>query len=169
MTPQTVLCQVRQADVECGQLDVSTSSHSSVQCGVALMTFGLQLRKWASCCISEPESAGETERTDWHTVFYLEAHPPSSSIHLSVMGCCLATLHIVLTSSHNSTKVTVAAKSVISMSLNAHRDKDRERQRENVKTESLCFREQRSRDPSGGGSTKSTTKWGIHSLLLNLM
>lgn len=53
-----------------------------------------------------------------------EAHPPSSSIHLSVMGCWLATLHMVFTSSHSSTKVTVAAKSVIKMSLKAHKHTD---------------------------------------------
>lgn len=86
---------------------------------------------WPSCCIFQPKFSSsvkghsrclqdKTGQADWRTVFYLKAHPPSSSIHLSVMGCCLATLHIVLTSSHNSTKVTVAAKSVISMSLNTY-------------------------------------------------
>ena len=58
-------------------------------------------------------------------------HPPSSSIHFNVIGCNLATLHRIFTSSHNCSKVKEAGKSVISMSLNATQNREGHKERQN--------------------------------------
>lgn len=148
---------------------MSTSS-ASVECGVAVVTFWLSRSPGnglsfciLSLAVAWNDTAGKTEHPNRCAVYYLEAHPPSSSIHLSVMGCCSATLHIVLTSSHNSTKVTVAAMSVISMSLNEHIH----RKCQNWVTLSKWSRDQEI--PHGIKKEKltskeSTAKGGIHPL-----
>lgn len=76
------------------------------------------LREWL---VHSSSLQDKTDNAEWCTAFGSEVNPPSSSIHLRVIGWCLSRRHIVFTSSHSSTKVTVEAKSVIKMVLNAHK------------------------------------------------
>lgn len=161
--PQLLTEQLRQSNNNVLWAPVFTVHHVIPVWSVMLQWWlfdwpeALEMSQSEAVCVKRPQHARQGH-TDRGAVFYSKAHLPSSSIHLSVMGCCLATLHIVLTSSHNSPKVKVAGRSVISMSLNAHR--------ENVKIESLCWSATEIKETLLGSSTNLAATQGIFHFLL---